>query len=83
MEPVFTVAGLLGVFINLGAYALLTSGKLKATNPRYQLANIAGTSGILLSLMVEWNLASVLLNMAWLTIGLVGLMRIFLMRRKA
>lgn len=77
----YTAIGLLGVVTNLGAYGLLTFGFIHASDARYQIANIAGTSGILLSLFAEWNLASFLLNISWLTIAVLSLLHI--LRREA
>lgn len=75
-----TGIGLLGVAIVLGAYGLLSTGRWKASEPRYQLLNIAGTAGILISLIAQWNLASFIINTAWLMIGFVGLIRIYTKR---
>lgn len=74
----FTVLGLLGVAINLVAYGLLTAGKLRAGELRYQVVNALGTTGILLSLVAQWNLPVFVANVAWLAIALIGIMRIML-----
>jgi hypothetical protein len=79
----FTAIGLAGVFINLFAYALLSSDRLKASDMRYQLLNIAGTTGILVSLLAQWNLSVFVTNAAWLLVGIVGLVRILRLRGKA
>ncbi|MFZ4540503.1 MAG: CBU_0592 family membrane protein [Rickettsiales bacterium] len=76
MASLITLIGLLGVAINLVAYGMLSAGRIKATQTRYQVMNIAGTTGILLSLLVQWNLASFVMNLAWLLISIVGLIRI-------
>lgn len=81
MEIFLVIMGLLGVAINLVAYALLTSGRLLASDARYQLINILGTGGILLSLLAQWNLPSFVANVAWLIIGMAGLVRIKRMRK--
>ncbi|MES2985418.1 MAG: cyclic nucleotide-binding protein [Pseudomonadota bacterium] len=78
----FTVIGLIGVVGVLAAYGLLSSGRVKADEARYQWLNIAGTAGILISLGAQWNFASFVANAAWLLIGLVGLGRIYLKRRR-
>lgn len=72
-----TVIGMVGVVLVIVAYGLLASGKLTANEPRYQWINIGGTTGILLSLVTQWNLASFVANAAWLLIGFVGLVRIY------
>lgn len=78
-----TLLGLAGVVVNLIAYGLLSSGRMRATDLRYQVMNIAGTIGILLSLFVQWNLSSFVLNAAWLLIGVIGVIRIFKLGRTA
>ena len=77
----FTVLGLLGVAINLAAYGLLTAGKLHVQDLRYQLINVMGTMGILLSLIAQWNLPVFVSNVAWLAIALVGVARIIMTRK--
>lgn len=76
MESLATIIGLVGVAVNLAAYGMLSSGKLKASDALYQYLNIAGTTGLLISLFAQWNLPSFVANMAWLLIGIVGLIRI-------
>lgn len=82
MVILFTIVGLIGVVINLIAYGLLTAGKLRAGEMRYQLINVVGTVGILLSLIAQWNLPVFIANMAWLGIALIGLGRILLRNKK-
>jgi len=80
---VFTILGLLGVAINLVAYGLLTAGKLRADTLAYQGINVCGTTGILLSLIAQWNLPVFIGNVAWLLIALVGLARIILKQKRS
>jgi hypothetical protein len=79
----FTILGLIGVAINLVAYGLLSAGRMKADEARYQIINIVGTTGILLSLIPQWNLPIFVSNAAWLVIGIFGLTRIIRLRRTA
>ena len=76
MDSIVTALGLVGVGIVLLAFGLVSSGRIAASNARYQLMNILGTVGVLLSLIAQWNLSSFILNAAWLVIGIVGLIRI-------
>ena len=69
---VLTAIGMVGVVLVIAAYALLSTGRLRADEARYQVINVTGTVGILLSLITQWNLASFIANAAWLLIGLVG-----------
>lgn len=79
METLYTAIGLTGVATVLFAYGALTLGKLHADTPRYQWLNIIGTTGILISLLGQWNLPAFIANLAWITIGIVSLLR---MRRR-
>jgi hypothetical protein len=83
MDSLFIILGLLGVTINLIAYGLLTAGRLRADALAYQVINACGTTGILLSLIAQWNLPVFISNVAWLLIALVGLARIFLKQKRS
>ncbi len=80
MESILIAVGLAGVSLVLVTYGLLASGRLAAHSAPYQWLNVVGTVGILLSLSVQWNLSAFLLNIAWLTIGVVSLLRIYRQR---
>ena len=60
----------------LGAYALLTAGKLTARSPAYQWMNVAGAAGFILN--SGWNgaIPSAALNVVWLGIGAYALIRL-------
>ena len=70
------VIGLLGPLFLLGAYALLSSGKLVATSPVYQIMNLLGAS-VMVWVGVVTNVWSVwVLNGTWALIAILGLIRI-------
>ncbi len=83
MDSLYTIIGIVGVVVNLTAYGLITSGRLGTGDARYQLLNIFGTCGLLISLIAQWNLPSFIANVAWLMIGIIGLIRILYLRRRA
>ncbi len=70
----------MGVAIVLVAYGLLTTGKLGEHDARYYWLNIVGTVGIAISLLVQWNLASMVAQILWIVVSVVALLRI---RRRA
>lgn len=75
------VIGLLGPLFLLGAYALLSSGRLAPTAPVYQLMNLAG-AGVMVWVGVVTNVWSVwVLNGVWSLIAIFGLVRISRQRR--
>lgn len=81
MDLLYTSIGMVGVVINIIAYGMLTTGHLRSDDVRYQITNILGTCGILVSLVAQWNLPSFIANTLWLVIGAVGLYRI--LRKRA
>ncbi|MDQ3077733.1 MAG: hypothetical protein M3Q83_02700 [Pseudomonadota bacterium] len=75
------VAGWIGALLILAAYGLLSAGKLDARSPAYQWLNVVGAVGFILN--SGWNGAwpSAALNVVWVGIGAVALVRIFGRRR--
>ena len=71
------VVGWIGALLILAAYGLLSAGKLDARSPAYQWLNVIGAIGFILN--SGWNGAwpSAALNVVWVGIGLVALVRIF------
>jgi len=69
-------AGYIGVALVLLAFFLLQSRKLQGHGLVYQLMNVLGALGVLLSLLFgSFNWPSFLLELAWLAIGLYGIVR--------
>ena len=73
MSQIADVVGIIGVVILLLAFFLLSTNKLSSKSPRYQWCNLIGASLILYSLIFSFNLASVMIEIAWVTISLIGL----------
>jgi len=71
------VVGWIGALLILAAYGLLSAGKLDARSPAYQWLNVVGAVGFILN--SGWNGAwpSAALNVVWVGIGLVALVKIF------
>lgn len=65
--------GLAGVFIILIAYGLLTLEKMDPKGWRYSASNGLGAALILISLFYSFNLASFVIEIAWLAISGFGL----------
>jgi hypothetical protein len=68
--------GMVGVIIILIAYFYLSTGKWIADSMRYQMLNMIGAWLILFSLFFHWNLSSVVIEIAWIIISLIGIFRI-------
>ncbi|MEM8770447.1 MAG: hypothetical protein AAGD92_02250 [Pseudomonadota bacterium] len=76
--------GLIGVAFVVGTYFLSQVGRMDVNHPLYPGLNAIGALFILFSLSHTFNTASFVIEMFWLLISAVGLIRsLFLRRRKA
>ncbi|HEV3180069.1 MAG TPA: hypothetical protein VGZ05_06340 [Steroidobacteraceae bacterium] len=73
MKIAVEVIGWIGATLIVGAYALLSGGRLKAESLTYHVINILGAGGCMLN--SGWNgaLPSAALNIIWIGIGLHAL----------
>jgi len=77
-------AGYIGVLLVLLAYFLLQAHKLHGNRLVYQLMNILGALGVMLSLLFgRFNWPAFLMQVAWLLIGVYGVARGVQKRREA
>lgn len=67
--------GMIGVIIILIAYFLLSTGRWAADSMIYQVLNFIGAWLILYSLFFHWNLSSVVIEIAWVIISMIGIYR--------
>ncbi|MEM9234081.1 MAG: hypothetical protein AAGA69_07560 [Pseudomonadota bacterium] len=67
--------GFLGVALLIGTYAALQFGKLSAEAPLYSAANAVAALLIAYSLIYSFNAASMVIEIFWFVISLVGLYR--------
>ncbi|GGX67711.1 hypothetical protein GCM10011309_16710 [Litorimonas cladophorae] len=67
------IIGLIGVGFILLTYAGLTLEKINPKGWRYSLGNGLGAILILISLFYSFNLASFVIEIAWLAISVIGL----------
>lgn len=75
--------GIVGVLLTLAAYYLINTGKVNSENMNYLLLNLVGSCMLMFSLMFSWNLSSVLIEIAWITISLLGIFRSMRLRSSA
>lgn len=75
MKVVVDVVGWCGALLILGAYALLSTGRLEGRSPLYQWMNIVGGAGFTIN--SGWNGAypSAALNVVWMGIAFYALVR--------
>lgn len=69
----YEVVGLLGFLTYLGAFGSVQFGLLDGNSTAYSLSNVLAASLVAVSLAVEFNLASALIQGSWIVIGLAGL----------
>ena len=70
-------AGWIGAGLILGAYVLLSAGKLKGDSPAYQWMNVIGAAGFILNSGYNGAIPSMVLNVIWVGIGVFALGRIY------
>jgi hypothetical protein len=75
--------GILGTLMVLGAFFLLQAGKIHGNRLAYQLLNLLGAAGVLVSLSGKFNIAVFLLEAAWIAISVYGIVRSFKARGSA
>ncbi|MDQ3078949.1 MAG: hypothetical protein M3R03_03000 [Pseudomonadota bacterium] len=82
LDILMEVVGWIGGTLILAGYFLLTNGKLDAKSPTYQWLNVVGAIGFIAN--SSWNGAwpSAALNVIWVGIGVVALVKIFSRREK-
>ena len=76
------LAGWLGTAALLLAYGLVSTRRLPADGPIYQLLNLAGGGLVLVNSFYHGAMPSVAVNVFWIAIGIFALSRVWVARRK-
>ena len=71
----YDLVGFAGTLMILGAFAAQQIGKLRGDGATYQLLNLFGAAGILVSLMGSFNVSVFVLESAWVLVSAYGLWR--------
>jgi len=74
--------GNIGVACILGTYLLLQLGRLGLRTLAYSALNGVGAMLILVSLLVDFNLSSFIIEVAWVTISAIGISKSLRSRSK-
>lgn len=74
-DDVFNAAGLVGVALYLGSYALLQAGLLRGSGYAYAGLNLCAAGLVLVSLTVAFNLSSAIIQVSWIVISVLGIAR--------
>mgnify|MGYP003586463016 FL=1 len=72
--------GIAGTLAVLVAFFLLQAGKLSGTGIVYQLLNLFGYGGVLVSLLGKFNVSVFVLEAVWMAISAYGIMRTLKLR---
>lgn len=75
------IIGTIGVALILLAYFLVQTGRKTANDMVYPMLNLVGAGLLLISLMVNWNTPSVIIEIFWIAISLYGITKIIKSRR--
>ena len=71
----FDVVGSFGVFLIVITYLLIQLNKLSNLDIRYSLLNAIGALLILVSLLFKFNLSAFIVEIFWLIISTVGIIK--------
>jgi len=69
--------GNIGVVVLMIAYLMLQLNKLSSDGLAYSTLNAVGASLVILSLLVNFNLSALLMEVFWVLISFVGIYRYF------
>lgn len=74
-ENIYDIIGLLGVVFYVASYSALQFGKLDGNSINYCILNGAAATLVLVSLSKDFNLASAIIQIVWITVSIFGLYR--------
>ena len=77
------IVGWVGAALILGAYLLISTGKVSGQSPLYQWMNVVGAAGFATNAWWHGALPVVALNVVWLLIGGFALWRIWARRKSS
>lgn len=75
------IVGMVGTSLIVAAYLLMQLNKLDPKGMNFNLINLIGAILLLISLMVHFNLASVVIEVFWIIASVIGIVNI--MRSKS
>lgn len=70
------IIGMTGTFCIVAAYMLMQLNKIDPKSMVFNLINLVGAILLLISLMVNFNLASVVIEIFWIFASLIGVANI-------
>ena len=82
MTLIPSIIGMVGAGMILLAYLLLQMGKMTTEGLWYTVVNLVGSLMILFSLFFDFNLPALFIEVVWITVSVVALVRLFIKRRR-
>lgn len=73
---IWSASGLVGVAFYLAAYGALQFGLLRGSSVTYTVLNLFAAAFVMVSLVEAFNLSSLLIQISWITLSIIGLARI-------
>jgi len=67
--------GNFGVFLIIFSYLLLQLDKLSSSNLVYSIMNFFGASFVIYSLIDNFNLSAIIIEIFWVAISLIGIIK--------
>ena len=77
------IVGNIGVMVIIGTYFCVQVSLMDVKRWAYSLLNALGSSFIIISLLFEFNLSAFAVEVAWLLVSCVGLLRLVLETRSS
>jgi len=81
MTLIPSIVGMVGAAMILLAYMLLQMGKMTTEGLWYTVVNLVGSLMILFSLFFDFNLPALFIEVVWISVSVVALVRLFMKRR--
>lgn len=81
-DQILEIIGIAGFVFYMLSYGLLQLGKISGQGYTYTVLNMLAATFVLISLLHQFNLASVLIQISWIAISIVGLLRLWTTGRK-
>ena len=77
----YDFAGNIGIVFVMITYLFLQLGRLKSTSFRFSMLNAIGALLIMISLLDQFNFSAFVIEVFWLIISIVGLVRLSLLKK--
>ena len=74
--------GMLGMILIVSTYLLLQTGSISSEQLRYSLLNVVGAGLLIISLLFNYNLPALIVEVFWVGVSLIGIAR-YVRRRVA